>query len=135
MFILDFNATFTHFTKFIFIIFLIDQPIITYIHDLTETKTSANNNLYFNLQLQTEYVYVYVYAVCYSPDKHKSFKAKAETSSPITITNYQKKRNKYTSDDEIHMSKRTKLSYPLEKESNFDVKPLNAFLVTNHYQL
>lgn len=101
-----------------------NQPITAYIHDLTEIKTSANNNLYFNLQLQTEEESFR--AVCYSPDKHKSLKAKAETSSPIKITNYQKKRNKYTSDDEIHMSKRTKLSDPLEKQSNSDVKPLNA---------
>ena len=47
MFILDFNATFTHFTKFIFIIFLIDQPIIAYIHDLTEIKINCQQQLVF----------------------------------------------------------------------------------------
>lgn len=53
MFVLDFNARFMHLTEFIFIIFVIDQPIIAYIHDLCDLKASANNNLYSNLKLQT----------------------------------------------------------------------------------
>ena len=58
-----------------------------------EGEVSANN-LYFNLQLRTEEECFC--AVSYSLGKHKSFDAKAETSSPLKITNYQKKRNKYT---------------------------------------
>ena len=79
MYVLDFNARFMNMTKFIFVIFVVDQPVIAYIHDLCDLKASANNNLYFNLKLQTEEESFH--AVCYSPDKHKSFKAKAETSS------------------------------------------------------
>lgn len=78
MFFMDFNARFMHLTKFILIVFVIDQPIIGYINDLSDLKASANNNLYFNLQLQTEEGSFS--AVCYSPDKHKSLKAKAEIS-------------------------------------------------------
>jgi len=56
-----------------------NQPIIAYIHDLCDLRASANNNLYFNLKLQTKEESFR--AVCYSPDKHKIFKAKAETAS------------------------------------------------------
>ncbi|KAK3741664.1 hypothetical protein QZH41_005087 [Actinostola sp. cb2023] len=87
-------------------------------------KTSANNNLYFDLQLQTQQDSFR--AVCYSPDKHKNFKAKAETSLPIKIMNYQKRKNKWNSEDEIHITKRTRLADPLENESNFDLKDQNA---------
>jgi len=79
MFVLDFKARFMNLSRFIFIIFVIDQPIIAYIHDLCDLRASANNNLYFNLKLQTKEESFR--AVCYSPDKHKIFKAKAETAS------------------------------------------------------
>lgn len=89
-------------------------------HNLTDLKSSANNNIYFNLDLQTEHSSIH--AVCYSPDKHKEFKSRAEKSSPIKISNFQRKRNKYSSENEVHINKRSKLCDPQENEITIDVK-------------
>lgn len=56
-------------------------------------------------------------------------KLQSQSRNIIPHKDYQlpkEKKQIYTSDDEIHMSKRTKLWDPLVKESKFDVKPLNA---------
>ena len=81
-------------------------------------KRSQANNDYFDATLQVKDKSMR--AVCFSPDKHSHIKAKIESTSPIKITNYNIKRNKYTNQDEVHINKRTKLSDPTKSEITFD---------------
>ena len=98
--------------------FLSENSIIGYVHQLSPIKTSQNKNQYFDLKLQTG---TSVYrTVCFSPEKHKVFKAKYESSSPIKLTKHQLKQNSRTNEDEVHVTKRTKVEDPNEKETDFD---------------
>lgn len=47
-------------------------------------------------------------------------KSKLESSSPMKISNYHIKPNRYTDQDEVHMNKRIKLSDPDKNEITFD---------------
>ena len=47
-------------------------------------------------------------------------KCKLESLSPIKISNYNIKCNRYTDQDKLHISKRTKLSDPNKSEVTFD---------------
>jgi len=64
--------------------------------------------------------------VCFSPEKHPTFKRKYESSSPIKLTKFQLKNNDKTSEQELVINKRTKLQDPGDKESEFDYQPLNT---------
>lgn len=85
-------------------------------------KVSQAHNDYFDVTLQTKDKTVR--GVCFSPDKIKSFKSKYETTSPVKLTNYAIKRNRYTDEDEVHINKRTKLSDPGPSEIHFNFEPL-----------
>lgn len=97
------------------------MPVVAYIHNLSPIKTSQRNNQYFDVHLQTENKSIRT--VCFSPEKHRHFKQKLESSSPVKISNYNLKRNARTNDFEIHINKRTKLDEPTASEVNFDFKP------------
>ena len=58
--------------------------------------------------------------------KQKIFKAKYE-SSPIKLTKYQLEQNSRTNEDEVHVTKWTKVEDPNKKETDFDYNevPLN----------
>ena len=60
-------------------------------------------------------------AVCFSPDKHKCFKAKSQSSSPLKISGYRVKRNIYSDTDEIHINKRTKSADPNPQDVDFNI--------------
>ena len=81
------------------------------------TKHQENNH-YFDgiLQLRDKSMR----AVCFSPDKHTSMKVKLEPSSPIKISDYHVKCNRYSNKDKVHINKRTKLSEPNKSEITFD---------------
>lgn len=65
--------------------------------------------------------------MCFSPEKHPTFKCKYESSSPIKLTKFQlKKKNEKTSEQELLINKRTKLQDPSDKESEFDYRPINT---------
>ena len=81
-------------------------------------KRSQANNDYFDAALQLKDKSMR--AVCFSPDKHSHMKSKLESSSPLKISNYHVKRNRYTDQDEVHINKRTKLSDPNKSEITFD---------------
>ena len=81
-------------------------------------KRSQANNDYFDATLQLKDKSMR--AVCFSPDKHSSMKSKLESTSPIKISNYNIKRNRYTDQDELHINKRTKLSDSNKTEITFD---------------
>lgn len=92
--------------------------MIAYIHNLSPLKTSqSTKNTYFDMNLQTSDRHVR--AVCFSAEKHQDFKTRFESSSPVKIESYSLKRNSRTSEEEVHLSKRTKLFDP---EDQFDCK-------------
>lgn len=64
--------------------------------------------------------------MCFSPEKHPTFKRKYESSSPIKLTKFQLKKNEKTSEQELLINKRTKLQDPSDKESEFDYRPINT---------
>jgi len=64
--------------------------------------------------------------VCFSPEKHPTFKRKYESSSPIKLTKFQLKKNEKTSEQELLINNRTKLQDPSDKESEFDYRPINT---------
>jgi len=104
--------------------FFSENAIVGYLHDLSKIKTSKNNNQYFDLKIQTS---TNIYrTVCFSPEKHPTFKRKYESSSPIKLTKFQLKNNDKTSEQELVINKRTKLQDPSDKESEFDYQPLNT---------
>ena len=98
----------------------LEKPIVAYVHDLSEIRTSQRNNAYFELKLQTpKKTYR---TVCFSLEKHSTCKANFESSSPVKISKYQIKTNRVTQEDEIHMNERTKFEEPDEEEIDFDIK-------------
>ena len=52
--------------------------IIGYVHNLSEIRTSRQNNVYFDMSLQTQD----------KPEKHQQCKTMCELSSPIKLTKY-----------------------------------------------
>ena len=66
-------------------------------------KVSQSNNDYFDVTLQTKDKHLR--GICFSPDKMKSMKSRFESSSPVKLTSYAVKRNRYTDQDEIHINK------------------------------
>ena len=100
--------------------------MIGYLHQLSPIKTSQNKNQYFDLKLQTEQrVYR---TVCFSAEKYTLFKQKYEASSPIKLTKYQLKRNNRTNDDEVLLTKRTKVEGPDDIETTFEYCPVQSDL-------
>lgn len=72
--------------------------------------------MYFDMKLQREgKTYM---TVCFSPEKHDHFKTRLESSSPLNISKYQIKRNNWNNQDDIHISKRTKLEDPAQADVN-----------------
>jgi len=67
-----------------------ESAIVGYLHDLSNIKTSKYNNQYFDLKIQTS-TNIY-WTVCFSPEKHPTFKRKYESSSPIKLTKFQLKK-------------------------------------------
>ncbi|CAB3982199.1 Hypothetical predicted protein [Paramuricea clavata] len=61
-------------------------------------------------------------AVCFSAEKHKEFKARSEAACAVKLTKFRLKQNTWSNEDEIHLTKRTKLEEPKEEETNFDFK-------------
>lgn len=59
-------------------------------------------------------------AVCFSPEKRPTMKSRVESSSPVKISNYQIRKNKFTDEDEVHINKRTKLENPSRNEITFE---------------
>ena len=49
-------------------------------------------------------------------EKHPTMKSKVESSSPVKITNYLIRKNKFTDEDEVHINERTKLEDPSRNE-------------------
>lgn len=92
--------------------FLAGKSIIGYLHNLSPMKVSKNDNEYFDVNVQMKEKTMR--AICFSPDKMKP-------SSPVKICNYTIKRNQYSQEDEIHLSKRTRLSDPDASEVNFNI--------------
>ena len=84
---------------------------------MSPIKRSQANNDYFDATLQLKDKSMR--AVCFAPDKHSHMKSKLESSSPLKISNYHIKRNRYTDQDEVHINKRTKLSDPNKSEITF----------------
>ena len=82
-------------------------------------KLSQKDNNNFDVTLQTKEKSLR--GVCFSPEKMKPIKSILEASSPIKISNYRVKRNLYTQEDEVHISKRTKLSEPKPSEIDFNI--------------
>lgn len=94
--------------------------MIAYVHGLSEIKTSQRDNLYFEMKLQTkEKTYR---TVCFSPEKHHQCNARFESSSPVKVSKYQLKRNTWTTEDEIHINKRTRLEEPETTDVLFDIQ-------------
>lgn len=83
------------------------------------------------MNLQTEHSSIR--AVCFSPDKHKQFKSRVEKSSPVKISNFYLKRNKYSSEDEVHINKRSRLSDPHESEIKFDIMQQQDLMEDNTF--
>ena len=85
-------------------------------------KLSINDNPYFDLKLQTRNdVYR---AVCFSAEKHQTFKRKYESSSPLKLTKFQLKTNQRNNEQEIHINKKSKIMDPQEDEASFDYRNL-----------
>lgn len=85
-------------------------------------KVSQSKNDYFDVTLQMKDKTLR--GICFSPDETKPMKSKYESSSPLKLTTYTIKRNKYTDEDEVHINKRTKISDPAASELDFDIKAL-----------
>jgi hypothetical protein len=97
-----------------------DPVLIGYIHNLSPLKTSQRtSNTYFDMNIQTQDKSYR--AVCFSAEKHIEFKSRFESSSPVKLNKFQLKRNARTTDDEIHLTKRTKVEDAKEEETNFDL--------------
>lgn len=80
--------------------------------------------MYFDVKLQTkDKTYR---SVCFSAEKHSTFKQKYEASSPVKITNYNLKRNSTTNSTEIHINKRTRLDDPDTEDVGFDIQAQQA---------
>ena len=62
-----------------------------------------------------------VRTVCFSPEKHETFKRSFEASSPVKLSQFQLKSNRRTNEEEIIVNKRTKLDNPSEFEITFDI--------------
>ena len=78
-------------------------------------KLSINDNPYFDLKLQTRNdVYR---AVCFSAEKHQTFKRKYESSSPLKLAKFQLKTNQRNNEQEIHINKKSKIMDPQEDEA------------------
>ncbi|CAH3031676.1 unnamed protein product [Pocillopora meandrina] len=105
-------------TIILFLFHFPGTPPICYLHNLFPLKRSQENNHYFDgiLQLRDKSMR----AVRFSPDKHTSVKVKLEPSSPIKISDYHVKCNRYSDKDKVHINKRTKLSEPNKSEITFD---------------
>lgn len=82
-------------------------------------RSQSTSNEYFDAKLQMKDKTLR--AVCFSPDKHKCFKAKSQSSSPLKISGYRVKRNIYSDTDEIHINKRTKLADPNPQDVDFNI--------------
>ena len=96
--------------------------MIAYLHNLSPMKKSQRDNLYFDMTLQTEQTTYRT--VCFSPEKHRDFLTRYESSSPVKLTKYQMKRNARTNQDEVHINKRSKVDDAQESEVSFDIKVL-----------
>ena len=62
-----------------------------------------------------------VRTVCFSPEKHETFKRSFEASSPVKLSQFQLKPNRRTNEEEIIVNKRTKLDNPSNHEISFDI--------------
>ena len=62
-----------------------------------------------------------VRTVCFSPEKHETFKRSFEASSPVKLSKFQLKPNHQTNEEEIIVNKRTKLDNPFDHEITFDI--------------
>ena len=61
-------------------------------------------------------------AVYFSAEKHNQFKVRWEASSPVKLTKFRLKCNSWSSEDEIHLNKRSKVEEPKDEETTFDFK-------------
>ena len=101
---------------------LLENTIIAYVHQCSPMKTSQNKNQYFDLKLQTA---TSVYrTVCFSPERHKIFKAKSESSSPVKLTKHQLKKNPRSNEEEVHVTKTTRVEDTNEEQIDFDYAEL-----------
>ena len=87
-------------------------------------KLSRSNNDYFDVTLQTKDKTLR--GISFSPEKMKIMKSRYESSSPIKLTSYAIKRNRYTDEDEVHINKRTKITDPATTELDFDIKQVKS---------
>ena len=78
-------------------------------HNVSPMKESKKNNHYFDMTLQLKDKNIR--GICFSP----------ESASPVKITNCRIKRNAFTQEDEVHISKRSKIMDPRPKELDFDI--------------
>eukprot|EP00794_Sanderia_malayensis_P014751 gene14751-16293_t len=94
------------------------ESIIGYVHNLSNLKTSASNNPYFDLTLQTpEKTYR---TVCYSPEKHQIMKRTSKSASPVKIGKFHFQMNNITHREEINLNKRSKLEDAPEQDITFE---------------
>ena len=91
---------------------------------MSKIKLSHSNNDYFDVTLQTKDRTLR--GISFSPEKIKIMKSRYESSSPIKLTSYATKRNRYTDQDEVHINKRTKITDLAATELNFDIKQLTS---------
>eukprot|EP00794_Sanderia_malayensis_P002719 gene2719-3144_t len=108
------------------------ESIIGYVHNLSNLKTSASNNPYFDLTLQTpDKTYR---TACYSPEKHQIMKRTSERASPVKIGKFHFQMNNITQREEIILNKRSKLDDAPEQDITFEydqsLKKKDAIKVT-----
>ena len=84
-----------------------------YVHSVSPVKRSDTNCQYFDMKLQTKDETVR--AVCFSPEKHKTLKAKGESCQPCKI--YMVKRSRISDGEDVIMNKRTRIG---DGKCNFD---------------
>lgn len=93
-------------------------------------KLSQSKNDYFDVTLQTKDTTLR--GISFSPVKMKFMKSRYESSSPIKLSSYAIKRNRYTDEEEVHINKRTKITDPAGTELDFNIKQIktNTYLTT-----
>ena len=89
-------------------------------------KLSQSNNDFFDVTLQTKDGTLR--GISFSPDKMKLMESRYESSSPIKLTSYAIKRNRYMDEDEdeVHINKRMRITDPVASELDFDIKQIKS---------
>lgn len=79
--------------------------LLGYLHNISEVKTSRNNNRYFDGKIQTKNELQRL--VVFSPEKHEKFRSAATMGKPVKLTNAALTPNR--SQVEVHVNRRTEI--------------------------